>query len=146
MYAWPSYHLAWLFTLILLTVFLYTCCGTDKERLLNKGFSRGRSRADLGEGCKGYAPLPPMTFGFLIWLVFCGKRKKTMWFIGVEVKQAVILIMWLPSPTSFSSLFSLKAGLCHSLVVCPLLRKILNPPRHHRLKCSINLFPGALFV
>lgn len=148
MYAWPSYHLAWLCTLILLTVF-YTLLVvlTRNDCLLNKGFSRGRSRADLGEGCKEYAPLPPpMTFGFLIWLVYCGKRKKTMWFIGVEVKQAAILIMWLPSPTSFSLLFSLKAGLCHSLVVCPLLRKILNPPRHHRLKCSINLFPGALFV
>ena len=31
-------------------------------------------------------PLPPeMTCGFLIQLVFC--QKKTMWFIGVEVKQ-----------------------------------------------------------
>ena len=50
--------------------------------------------ADLGEGCRGCAPnhpptppLPPprMTCGFLIQLVFC--KKKTMWFIGVEVEQ-----------------------------------------------------------
>ena len=32
-------------------------------------------------------PLPlEMTFGFLIQLVFC-KKKKTVWFIGVEVEQ-----------------------------------------------------------
>ena len=30
-------------------------------------------------------PLPEMTCGFLIQLVFC--KKKTMWFIGVEVEQ-----------------------------------------------------------
>ena len=44
--------------------------------------------ADLGGGCRGCAPSPPleMTCGFLIQLVFC-KKKKTMWFIGVEVDQ-----------------------------------------------------------
>ena len=31
-------------------------------------------------------PSPEMTCGFLIQLVFCPK-KKTMWFIGVELKQ-----------------------------------------------------------
>ena len=30
-------------------------------------------------------PAPEMTCGFLIQLVFC--KKKTMWFIGVEVEQ-----------------------------------------------------------
>ena len=30
---------------------------------------------------------PEMTCGFLIHLVFCKKKKKTMWFIGVEVEQ-----------------------------------------------------------
>ena len=42
---------------------------------------------DLGGGCRGCAPppLPEMTCGFLIQLVFC--QKKTMWFIGVEVEQ-----------------------------------------------------------
>ena len=45
------------------------------------------SGADLGGGCRGYAPPPPeMTCGFLIQLVFC-QKKKTMWFIGVEVEQ-----------------------------------------------------------
>ena len=47
------------------------------------------SGADLGEGCRGCAPPPSpseMTCGFLIQLVFC-KKKKTMWFIGVEVEQ-----------------------------------------------------------
>ena len=42
--------------------------------------------ADLGGGCRGCAPLPEMTCGFLIQLVFC-KKKKTMWFIGFEVEQ-----------------------------------------------------------
>ena len=45
-----------------------------------------RTGADLGGGCRGCAPpLPEMTRGFLIQLVFC--EKKTMWFIGVEVEQ-----------------------------------------------------------
>ena len=44
------------------------------------------SGADLGGGCRGCAPpSPEMTCGFLIQLVFC--KKKTMWFIGVEVEQ-----------------------------------------------------------
>ena len=42
--------------------------------------------ADLGGGCRGYAPPPPRNdLSFLIQLVFC--KKKTMWFIGVEVEQ-----------------------------------------------------------
>ena len=48
--------------------------------------SYGESGADLGGGCRGCAPpLPEMTCGFLIQLVF--RQKKTMWFIGVEVEQ-----------------------------------------------------------
>ena len=43
------------------------------------------ARADLGGGCRGCAPPPQMTCGFLIQLVFC--QKKTMWFIGVEAEQ-----------------------------------------------------------
>ena len=40
----------------------------------------------MGEGAGGAHPPPPeMTCGFLIQLVFC--KKKTMWFIGVEVEQ-----------------------------------------------------------
>ena len=44
--------------------------------------------ADLGGGCRGAHPPPHppwMTCGFLIQLVF--SKKKTMWFIGVEVEQ-----------------------------------------------------------
>ena len=41
--------------------------------------------ADLEGGCRGCAPSPEITCGFLIQLVFC--KKKTMWFIGVEVEQ-----------------------------------------------------------
>ena len=43
--------------------------------------------ADLGGGCRGCAPLPEITCGFLIQQVFCKKKKRTMWFIGVEVEQ-----------------------------------------------------------
>ena len=47
------------------------------------------SEADLGEAAGGAPPPPPteMTCGFLLQLVFCAKKKKTMWFIGVEVEQ-----------------------------------------------------------
>ena len=43
--------------------------------------------ADLGGGCRecAHPPSPEMTCDFLIQLVLC--EKKTMWFIGVEVKQ-----------------------------------------------------------
>ena len=45
--------------------------------------------ADLGGLCRGCSPPSPpeMTCGFLIQLIFCKKKKKTMWFIGVEVEQ-----------------------------------------------------------
>ena len=42
--------------------------------------------ADLGGGCRGCAPPPEITCGFLIQLVFC-QKKKAMWFIGVEVEK-----------------------------------------------------------
>ena len=43
---------------------------------------------DLGGGCRGCAPpLPEMTCSFLIQLVFCKKKKKATWFIGVEVVE-----------------------------------------------------------
>ena len=48
-----------------------------KEKI-NRGGSRGRV-----QGVR--TPPPKMTCGFLIQLVFC--KKKTMWFIGVEVEQ-----------------------------------------------------------
>ena len=59
-------------------------------RALEKQLQVITAGADLEGGCRGYAPSPPplpeMTSGFLIQLVFC-KKKKTMWFIGVEVEQ-----------------------------------------------------------
>ena len=45
--------------------------------------TRGGSRGRV-QGVR--TPPPAMTCGFLIQLVFC-KKKKTMWFIGVEVEQ-----------------------------------------------------------
>ena len=42
----------------------------------------------LGVGAGGAQPPPPkMTCGFLIQLLFCKKKKKTIWFIDVEVEQ-----------------------------------------------------------
>ena len=46
------------------------------------------SGADLGEGCRGCAPPPPeMTCGFSNTTGILQKKKKAMWFIGVEVEQ-----------------------------------------------------------
>ena len=53
----------------------------DKKELQTRGGSRGRV-----QGVR--TPPLEMTCGFLIQLVFC--QKKTMWFIGVEVKQETI--------------------------------------------------------
>ena len=54
----------------------------------NIALTLGYLGTDLGGGCRGCASPPPeMTCGFLIQLVFYKKKKKTMWFIGVEVEQ-----------------------------------------------------------
>ena len=53
----------------------------------------GHHRADLGEGCKGYAPLPPDDLWISNMTSILRKKKKPMRFIGVKVKQAAILIM-----------------------------------------------------
>ena len=56
------------------------------DRIMNV-LSVVHAGADLGEGCRGAQPPPPpeITCGFLIQLVLC--KKKTVWFIGVEVEQ-----------------------------------------------------------
>ena len=48
--------------------------------------SRGGSRGRV-QGVR--TPLPEMTCGFLIQLVFCKKTKKTMWFISVKVQEVM---------------------------------------------------------
>ena len=56
--------------------------GKLRNGLCFRGGSRGRV-----QGVRTPPPPPSeMTCGFLIQLVFC-KKKKTMWFIGVEVEQ-----------------------------------------------------------
>ena len=60
-------------------------CSSRAARDMNNILNILRSGADLGGGCRGCASPPEMTCGFLIQLVFC--KKKTMWFIGVEVEQ-----------------------------------------------------------
>ena len=49
--------------------------------LMRKRIHRGGSRGRV----QGVPTPPEMTYGFLIQLAFC--KKKTMWFIGVEVEQ-----------------------------------------------------------
>ena len=64
-----------------------------------EGKREGKTGVDLGGGCRGCPPgggggppgpppppPPEMTCGFLTQLVFC-KKKRTLWFIGVEVEQ-----------------------------------------------------------
>ena len=54
----------------------------------NPAMNRGGSRWRV-QGVRTPSPPPPppeMTCGFLITLIFC-KKKKPMWFIGVEVEQ-----------------------------------------------------------
>ena len=52
-------------------VFLHPCVNTFVVYSTKTG-------ADLGGGCRGCAPLPEMTCGFLIQLVFCKKKKKEL--------------------------------------------------------------------
>ena len=56
-----------------------SCLFLETNTLHIRGGSRGRV-----QGVR--TPSPEMTCGFLIQLVFC-KKKKTIWFIGVEVEQ-----------------------------------------------------------
>ena len=62
----------------------------DKDRRFNNlcgSHLQSQTRGQIqGEGAGGAHP-PEMTYGFLIQLLFCEKKKKTMWFIGVEVEQ-----------------------------------------------------------
>ena len=58
------------------------CALSETSSLMYSG--RGGSRGRV-QGVRTLPPPPEMTCGFLIQLVFC--KKKTMWFIGVEVKQ-----------------------------------------------------------
>ena len=43
--------------------------------LFHRSYSTNAARADLGGGCRGCAPSPEMTCGFLIQLLFCKKKK-----------------------------------------------------------------------
>ena len=60
---------------------------TDVSAICAVVIFRVKAGTDLGGGCRGCTPLPEMTCGFLIQLVLCKKKKRTMWFIGVEVEQ-----------------------------------------------------------
>ena len=53
-------------------------------RRSRRSYGRGGSRGRV-QGVR--TPPSEMNRGFLIQLVFCKKKKKTLWFIGVEVEQ-----------------------------------------------------------
>ena len=55
---------------------------SDVRRRCLRGESRGRV-----QGVRTPPPTSEMTCGFLIRLEFCKKKKRNMWFIGVEVEQ-----------------------------------------------------------
>ena len=93
--------------------------------------------ADLGGGCRGCAPPPKMTCGFLINTVQSASQLYKICFIIWYVFSAVH-IMLLPSRKPSSSYSLLKfvyvtSQLRHSLVMHPLLRKILDPPLSRRV-------------
>ena len=60
----------------------WTLCLARTRFYLSRGGSRGRV-----QGVRRPPPPAEMTCGFLIQLVFCPKKKTTMWFISVEVEQ-----------------------------------------------------------
>ena len=68
---------------VLTTHFQSNICQVRPSNLMELNIFRGGSRGRVQE--VRTTPPPEMTCGFLIQLVFC--KKKTMWFIGVEVEQ-----------------------------------------------------------
>ena len=71
------------------------------------------SGADIGGGCRGCAPPPEMTCGFLLQLIFC-KKKKKLWFIGVEVKQETSA----PPLHPLHSIYEINIFIISSLSIC----------------------------
>ena len=63
---------------------LFMCMTKQPRCAYIMSFLRGGSRGRV-QGVRTPPHPPEMTCGFLIQLVFC--KKKTMWFIGVEVEQ-----------------------------------------------------------
>ena len=58
-----------------------------RDQDINDLFCRNHYRGGSRERVQGVrTPLPEMTCSFLIQLVF-GEKRKTMWFIGVEVER-----------------------------------------------------------
>ena len=86
-----------------------------------RGGSRGRV-----QGLRTPPPPPEMTCGFLIQLVFC--KKKTMWFIGVEVEQETSA----PPPKKIldpplGCIYYGQPGCCKKAELIKLAAKAINP-------------------
>ena len=116
----------------------------DMAGIPSRGKGNTPTRADLGRGCRGCAPPPEMTCGFLINTVQSASQLYKICFIIWYVFSAVH-IMLLPSRKPSSSYSLLKfvyvtSQLRHSLVVHPLLRKILDPPLSQMLHATESAF------
>ena len=66
-----------------------SCCSSCIITQLNNLFYGIKNQGRIqGEGAGGAHPPPEMTCGFLIQLVFCEEKKKTMWFNLLVLKQS----------------------------------------------------------
>ena len=109
-------------------------CGLRTADNENQPTTTSIAGADLGEGCGRCTPSPEVTCGFLIQLVFY--KKKTMWFIGVEVEQETSSPPPKKHPGSapaflsrlalkrYSCIRKLKTSTLNSVYVLPFCRKI----------------------
>ena len=96
-----------------------------RKRSHHRGGSRGR--------VQGVPPSPEMTCGFLIQLVFC-KKKKTMWFIDVEVEQETSA----PPPKKNPGSAPASCSIFRLSGLCPHLEKMmLLIGRLKLVRCSL---------
>ena len=84
----------------------------------NIALTLGYLGADLGGGCRGC--------GFLIQLVFCKKKKKTMWFIGVEVERETSA----PPPKKYPGTAPVILTQLRTTRPCSLIAGIKSPYQH----------------
>ena len=96
--------------------------------------------ADLGEGCggRGAPPLPEMTCGFLIQLV--SYKKKTMWYIGVEVELETSTPPPRKNPRSASLTAVMKLLIVGIWILIVVFRRIIYVQLHLYKTMNINLF------
>ena len=132
----PSVRCFWLHgtAFVCVVVVVVACC----MLLLFRGGSRGRV-----QGVRT-PPLPEMTCSFPIQLVFC-QKKKTMWFIGVEVEQEtsapppkkildppLLLFFFLSS----RCLYRFNINCCYNELIKGNLQKLWNKVLYYLFTCK----------